>query len=109
MQSWPVTIALLTLPSPGAVWWGARRWGGWCERSWGKTIAECGLRNFDGRRGDISVEGTKERIHYYYMDWIRLLTGRNLVTTYEIIGVAGVLITFAIIGVTAWLVVRSMK
>ncbi len=30
-------------------------------------------------------------------------------TTYEIIGVAGVLITFAIIGVTAWLVVRSMK
>jgi len=30
-------------------------------------------------------------------------------TTYEIIGVAGVLITFTIIGVTAWLVVRSMK
>jgi hypothetical protein len=30
-------------------------------------------------------------------------------TTYEIIGVAGILITFTIIGVTAWLVVRSMK
>jgi hypothetical protein len=30
-------------------------------------------------------------------------------TAYEIIGVAGVLITFALIGGVAWLVVRSMK
>lgn len=29
--------------------------------------------------------------------------------TYEIIGSMGALLTFAIIGVTAWLVVRSMK
>jgi len=33
----------------------------------------------------------------------------SLMTTYEIIGVAGALITFAIIGVPAWLVVRSMQ
>lgn len=30
-------------------------------------------------------------------------------TTYEIIGVTGVLITFVMIGGAAWLVVRSMK
>jgi hypothetical protein len=30
-------------------------------------------------------------------------------TTYEIIGVVCALLTFAIIGITAWLVVRSMQ
>ncbi len=117
--------------------------------------------SFRARSRAASVEGAKERIHYY-MDWIRLLwatillngsgiiglvstldsrakliaftagvrlegafvtllflahrradallqTGGKLMTTYEIIGVASVLLTFVMVDGVAWLVVRSMK